>query len=74
MGHALGGGSMIKTVLCVLALQEQFLPPNIHFREPDPTWRFEVVANHSRSASIRTALSNSFGFGGTNASLLMRRI
>src|ERR1700756_1893472 len=74
MGHALGAAGAIEAIFCVLALQEQFLPPNIHFREPDPTWRFEVVANHSRSASIRTALSNSFGFGGTNASLLMRRI
>ena len=74
MGHALGAAGAIEAIFCVLALQEQFLPPNIHFREPDPTWRFEVVANQSRSASIRTALSNSFGFGGTNASLLMRRI
>ncbi|MGA8482076.1 MAG: beta-ketoacyl-[acyl-carrier-protein] synthase family protein [Chthoniobacterales bacterium] len=74
MGHALGAAGAIEAVFCVLALQEQFLPPNIHFREPDPTWRFEVVANQSRSASIRTALSNSFGFGGTNASLLLRGI
>ena len=74
MGHALGAAGAIEAVFFVLALQEQFLPPNIHFREPDPTWRFEVVANQSRSASIRTALSNSFGFGGTNASLLLRGI
>jgi 3-oxoacyl-[acyl-carrier-protein] synthase II len=74
MGHALGADSVIEAVFCVLALRDRFLPPNIHFREPDPTWKFEVVANQSRPASIRTALSNSFGFGGTNASLLFRAI
>jgi 3-oxoacyl-[acyl-carrier-protein] synthase II len=74
MGHALGAAGAIEAVFCILALQERFLPPNINFREPDPTWKFEVVANRSRSASIRTALSNSFGFGGTNASLLLRAI
>jgi 3-oxoacyl-[acyl-carrier-protein] synthase II len=74
MGHALGAAGAIEAVFCILALQERFLPPNINFREPDPTWKFEVVANQSRSASIRTALSNSFGFGGTNASLLLRAI
>jgi 3-oxoacyl-[acyl-carrier-protein] synthase II len=74
MGHALGAAGAIEAVFCVLALRDRFLPANIHFREPDPTWKFEVVANQSRPASIRTALSNSFGFGGTNASLLFRAI
>jgi 3-oxoacyl-[acyl-carrier-protein] synthase II len=74
MGHALGAAGSIEAVFCVLALQQQFLPPNIHFREPDPDWKFEVVANRSRPARVRTALSNSFGFGGTNASLLLRQI
>ena len=74
MGHALGAAGSIEAVFCILALQQQFLPPNIHFREPDPGWKFEVVANRSRPARIRTALSNSFGFGGTNASLLLREI
>jgi 3-oxoacyl-[acyl-carrier-protein] synthase II len=74
MGHALGAAGSIEAVFCVLALRERFLPPNIHFREPDPTWKFEVVANRSRPASVRTVISNSFGFGGTNASLLLRAI
>jgi 3-oxoacyl-[acyl-carrier-protein] synthase II len=74
MGHALGAAGSIEAIFCVLALQERFLPPNIHFREPDPTWKFEVVANRSRPASVRTVISNSFGFGGTNASLLLRTI
>jgi 3-oxoacyl-[acyl-carrier-protein] synthase II len=74
MGHALGAAGAIEAAFCILALQQQFLPPNIHFREPDPIWNFEVVANRSRPARIRTALSNSFGFGGTNASLVLRVI
>jgi 3-oxoacyl-[acyl-carrier-protein] synthase II len=74
MGHALGAAGSIEAAFCVLALRERFLPPNIHFREPDPAWKFEVVANRSRPASVRTVLSNSFGFGGTNASLLFRAI
>jgi 3-oxoacyl-[acyl-carrier-protein] synthase II len=74
MGHALGAAGAIEAVFCVLALRDRFLPPNIHFREADPTWKFDVIANQSRSASVRTALSNSFGFGGTNASLLLRAI
>jgi 3-oxoacyl-[acyl-carrier-protein] synthase II len=74
MGHALGAAGAIEAVFCILALQQQFLPPNIHFREPDPAWNFEVVANQPRPAHIRTVLSNSFGFGGTNASLVLREI
>ena len=74
MGHALGAAGSIEAVFCVLALQHQFLPPNIHFREPDPAWNFELIANGSRPAPIRTALSNSFGFGGTNASLVLRKL
>jgi 3-oxoacyl-[acyl-carrier-protein] synthase II len=74
MGHALGAAGAIEAVFCVLALQQQFLPPNIHFEEPDPSWNFEVIANRSRPARIRTVLSNSFGFGGTNASLVLREI
>jgi 3-oxoacyl-[acyl-carrier-protein] synthase II len=74
MGHALGAAGAIEAVFCILALQQQFLPPNLHFREPEPAWNFEVVANRSRPAAIRTALSNSFGFGGTNASLVLRKL
>jgi 3-oxoacyl-[acyl-carrier-protein] synthase II len=74
MGHALGAAGSIEAVFCILALQQQFLPPNIHFREPDPAWNFEVVANRSRPAPLRTVVSNSFGFGGTNASLVLRKL
>jgi 3-oxoacyl-[acyl-carrier-protein] synthase II len=73
MGHALGGAGAIEAAVCVLALRRQFLPPNLHFREPDPGWTFEIVANEARPAAVEYALSNSIGFGGVNASLLFRR-
>jgi 3-oxoacyl-[acyl-carrier-protein] synthase II len=74
MGHALGAAGSIEAAFCVLALREQFYPPNINFVEPDPGWKFKVVANASRQASIRFALSNSIGFGGANATLILKRL
>jgi len=73
MGHSLGAAGAIEAVVCLLALQHQFLPPNINFRAADDDLDLNIVANESRSAVLRTVLSNSFGFGGTNASILMRR-
>lgn len=73
MGHSLGAAGAVEAVVCLLALQHQFLPPNIHFRRPDDDVDLDIVANAARTAPVRTALSNSFGFGGTNASVLIRR-
>lgn len=72
MGHSLGAAGAIEAVISLLALRHQLLPPNIHFREPDPALHLEIVANESRPARIGTVLSNSFGFGGTNAALILR--
>jgi 3-oxoacyl-[acyl-carrier-protein] synthase II len=74
MGHALGAAGAIEAAFCVMALREQFLPPNINFLEPDPIWKFDVVANHSRPARVDHVLSNSIGFGGTNATLILKRV
>jgi 3-oxoacyl-[acyl-carrier-protein] synthase II len=74
MGHSLGAAGAIEAVVCLLALQHQFLPPNINFGALDDDLDLNVVVNQARSAVVRTALSNSFGFGGTNASILMRRV
>ena len=73
MGHSLGAAGAIEAVVCLLALQHQFLPPNINFRSPDEDVDLDIVANQSRPAWVKTTLSNSFGFGGTNASILMQR-
>jgi 3-oxoacyl-[acyl-carrier-protein] synthase II len=74
IGHSLGAAGAIEAVVCLLALQSQFLPPNINFRAPDPGIALNIVANESRDAKIDVALSNSFGFGGTNASVLIRKV
>ncbi len=71
MGHSLGAAGAIEAVFCVLALNEGFLPPNINYREADPAFDLNIVANESRPAALRAVLSNSFGFGGTNASIIL---
>jgi 3-oxoacyl-[acyl-carrier-protein] synthase II len=74
MGHSLGAAGAVEAIVCLLALKDQFLPPNINFGALDEDLALNIVANQSRPAVIRTALSNSFGFGGTNASILMRQV
>jgi 3-oxoacyl-[acyl-carrier-protein] synthase II len=73
MGHSLGAAGAIEAVISILALQHQFLPPNINFRNPDRDLDLNIVANEPRSAKLRSVLSNSFGFGGTNASVILQR-
>jgi len=73
MGHSLGAAGAVEAIVCLLALQYQFLPPNINFHAPDEDADLNIVANESRPAPLHTVLSNSFGFGGTNASLVMQK-
>ena len=73
IGHSLGAAGAIEAVVCLLALQAQLLPANINFRSSDEGLDLNVVANNCREAKISVALSNSFGFGGTNASILLQR-
>jgi 3-oxoacyl-[acyl-carrier-protein] synthase II len=72
MGHSLGAAGAIEAVFSLLALQHQLLPPNINFRQGDSALDLNIIANESKAAPIRTVLSNSFGFGGTNASIILR--
>ena len=74
MGHSLGAAGAIEAVISILALRHQLLPPNINFRHGDTGLDLNIVANSARSGAVRTVLSNSFGFGGTNASIIMRSI
>jgi len=73
MGHSLGAAGAVEVIVCLLALQHQFLPGNINFRAPDENIDLNVIANKARPAALRTVLSNSFGFGGTNASIAIRK-
>jgi 3-oxoacyl-[acyl-carrier-protein] synthase II len=74
MGHSLGAAGAIEAVFTLLALQHSFLPPNINFREIDPMLDLNIVANESRPAHLDYAVSNSFGFGGTNATIVLRKL
>jgi len=72
-GHLLGGAGGLEAGLCVLALRDRILPPTINYESPDPDCDLDYVPNQSRRAEIECVLSNSFGFGGTNAALLFKR-
>jgi 3-oxoacyl-[acyl-carrier-protein] synthase II len=71
-GHLLGGAGGLEAGISVLALRDQILPPTINYENPDPACDLDYVPNQARKAEVRYALSNSFGFGGTNASLLFK--
>jgi len=72
-GHLLGGAGGLEAGISVLALRDQILPPTVNYENPDPECDLDYVPNHARRAEVIYALSNSFGFGGTNASLLFKR-
>jgi 3-oxoacyl-[acyl-carrier-protein] synthase II len=74
MGHSLGAAGAIEAVISLLALRHQLLPPNINFRQGDTGLDLNIVANSARTGNMRTVLSNSFGFGGTNASVILRSV
>lgn len=73
-GHLLGAAGGVEAAFTVKALDEGVLPPTINYDNPDPECDLDYVPNEARKGSIKTALSNSFGFGGTNASLIFRKI
>jgi 3-oxoacyl-[acyl-carrier-protein] synthase II len=72
-GHLLGGAGGLEAGISVLALRDQILPPTINLETPDPECDLDYIPNHARKASVEYALSNSFGFGGTNAALIFKR-
>jgi 3-oxoacyl-[acyl-carrier-protein] synthase II len=72
-GHLLGAAGAVEAIITVKALQEGILPPTINYETPDPECDLDYVPNHARHTPIAVALSNSFGFGGHNASLAFRR-
>jgi len=73
MGHLLGAAGAIEAAITALAIKYQIMPPTINYEHPDPECDLDYVPNRARPARIVYALSNSFGFGGTNASLILRR-
>lgn len=71
-GHLLGGAGGLEAIYTVLTLKHGILPPTINYETPDPECDLDYVPNTARKAEVEVAMSNSFGFGGTNASLLFR--
>jgi 3-oxoacyl-[acyl-carrier-protein] synthase II len=72
-GHLLGAAGGLEAGIAALAIRDQVLPPTINLEYPDPDCDLDYVPNQKRNATLTYALSNSFGFGGTNASLLFKR-
>ena len=73
-GHLLGAAGGIETIFTALAIRDQVAPPTINIFNQDPECDLDYVANESRQMKIDTAISNSFGFGGTNATLVLKKV
>jgi 3-oxoacyl-[acyl-carrier-protein] synthase II len=72
-GHLLGAAGVVEAIFCILALRDQVAPPTINYENPDPECDLDFVPNVARAMRIDIALSNSFGFGGTNGSVIFKR-
>jgi 3-oxoacyl-[acyl-carrier-protein] synthase II len=73
-GHLLGAAGGIEAVFCCMAMEKSVIPPTINYEEPDPECDLDYTPNTAREAGIEYAMSNNFGFGGTNASLLFKKV
>jgi 3-oxoacyl-[acyl-carrier-protein] synthase II len=73
-GHLLGAAGALEMIVCIQAIRQGILPPTINYTEPDPACSVDCVPNEARAARVRAAMSNSFGFGGHNCSLVATAI
>jgi 3-oxoacyl-[acyl-carrier-protein] synthase II len=74
IGHLLGAAGGVEAVFTALAIKDQMAPPTINLNDQDPECDLDYVPNEARNIPIRSAISNSFGFGGTNGSLVFTRM
>jgi 3-oxoacyl-[acyl-carrier-protein] synthase II len=72
-GHLLGAAGGVEAAYTALTIDRQVMPPTINYENPDPDCDLDYVPNQARSGAIDVALSNSFGFGGTNGTLVFRK-
>ena len=73
VGHTISAAGAVEAVFSLLTLEHQRIPPTINYDNPDPAILFDVVGNKARDARVTAVMSNSFGFGGQNASLILTR-
>ena len=73
-GHLLGGAAAIEAIACVLAIRDGIIPPTIGYKEPDPDCDLDITPNEAVEAKVDVAISNSLGFGGHNACILIRKV
>jgi len=73
-GHLLGAAGVVEAIFCVQAIRNQVIPPTTNLDNQDPACDLDYVPNEARDAKVRTVISNSFGFGGTNGSLILRAL
>ncbi len=73
-GHLLGAAGGIEAIFSVMAVKDQVLPPTINLVDPDPACDLDYVPNTARDAAVKLVISNSFGFGGTNGSLVFNSL
>jgi len=74
IGHTIGAAGAIEAIVTALSLREGMLPPTINYHHPDPDLDLDYIPNTPRPKEISVALSNSFGFGGHNAILVLKKI
>jgi 3-oxoacyl-[acyl-carrier-protein] synthase II len=72
MGHLIAAAGSVEAITCLLAINRSVLPPTINYETPDPVCDLDYIANQPRETKVTTCLSNSFGFGGQNVSLIFR--
>jgi len=73
-GHCLGASGAVEAVFTTLAVKEDVLPPTINYETPDPECDLDYIPNEARKAEVKVAVSNSFGFGGHNACIVLREL
>jgi 3-oxoacyl-[acyl-carrier-protein] synthase II len=73
-GHCLGASGAIEAIISILAVERDVVPPTINYEVPDPECDLDYIPNDSRDADVRVAVSNSFGFGGHNASIVLKKV
>ena len=72
-GHLLGAAGGVEAIVCALAIKDSYIPATINYNTPDPACDLDIVPNKGREQEVKVAMSNSLGFGGHNATIVMKK-